>query len=222
MPVLVRRSETGKTPNDRAAITAPWCWTQIGSSCTRSHGANLSGTPVPCLASIRRLLNDACFAPVCVLVRVRVVELTTRTPQKCSAPQYVDHVMTWVEDQINREDIFPTTPGGQHVALSGVVASVAKRFVRGGEGLGPCDDSQRGSFFADRSMIVSSGDKMPTRYGERQKHLNKLLDPLLMCLSPMLSHPFSSYPSPSLACSMLDACWPWQTLRTRRTSRRRR
>lgn len=34
-----------------------------------------------------------------------------RTPQKCSAPQYVDHVMTWVEDQINKEDIFPTTPG---------------------------------------------------------------------------------------------------------------
>ena len=33
------------------------------------------------------------------------------TPQKCSAPQYVDHVMTWVEDQINKEDIFPTTPG---------------------------------------------------------------------------------------------------------------
>ncbi|CAM9572252.1 unnamed protein product, partial [Hapterophycus canaliculatus] len=32
------------------------------------------------------------------------------TPQKCSAPQYVDHVMTWVEDQINKEDIFPTTP----------------------------------------------------------------------------------------------------------------
>ncbi|CAM9276902.1 unnamed protein product [Ectocarpus sp. 6 AP-2014] len=31
-------------------------------------------------------------------------------PQKCSAPQYVDHVMTWVEDQINKEDIFPTTP----------------------------------------------------------------------------------------------------------------
>eukprot|EP00904_Undaria_pinnatifida_P004442 jgi/Undpi1/1399/HiC_scaffold_11.g04791.m1 len=29
----------------------------------------------------------------------------------CSAPQYVDHVMTWVEDQINKEDIFPTTPG---------------------------------------------------------------------------------------------------------------
>ena len=26
-------------------------------------------------------------------------------PQKCSAPQYVDHVMTWVEDQINNEAV---------------------------------------------------------------------------------------------------------------------
>jgi Mob1/phocein family len=27
------------------------------------------------------------------------------TPQKCSAPQYVDYVMTWVEDQINKEEV---------------------------------------------------------------------------------------------------------------------
>jgi hypothetical protein len=27
------------------------------------------------------------------------------TPQKCSAPQYVDYVMTWVEDQINNEEV---------------------------------------------------------------------------------------------------------------------
>lgn len=28
-------------------------------------------------------------------------------PMRCSSPEYVDYVMTWVEDQINNEDIFP-------------------------------------------------------------------------------------------------------------------
>ena len=28
-------------------------------------------------------------------------------PIKCSSPDYVDYVMTWVEDQINNEEIFP-------------------------------------------------------------------------------------------------------------------
>ena len=46
-----------------------------------------------------------------------------RAPQKCSAPQYVDHVMTWVEDQINKEDIFPTTPGEQPNRKRGGVLS---------------------------------------------------------------------------------------------------
>ena len=34
------------------------------------------------------------------------------TPQKCSAPQYVDHVMTWVEDTINKEEVFPSAQNG--------------------------------------------------------------------------------------------------------------
>jgi len=28
-------------------------------------------------------------------------------PMRCSSPEYVDYVMTWVEDQINNEEIFP-------------------------------------------------------------------------------------------------------------------
>ena len=28
-------------------------------------------------------------------------------PIRCSSPEYVDYVMTWVEDQINNEDVFP-------------------------------------------------------------------------------------------------------------------
>jgi MOB kinase activator 1 len=32
---------------------------------------------------------------------------TDSKPIKCSSPEYVDYVMTWVEDQINNESIFP-------------------------------------------------------------------------------------------------------------------
>jgi MOB kinase activator 1 len=32
---------------------------------------------------------------------------TDSKPIKCSSPDYVDYVMTWVEDQINNEEIFP-------------------------------------------------------------------------------------------------------------------
>ena len=32
---------------------------------------------------------------------------TDGKPLKCSSPDYVDYVMTWVEDQINNEEIFP-------------------------------------------------------------------------------------------------------------------
>ena len=28
-------------------------------------------------------------------------------PVRCSSPEYVDYVMTWVEDQLGREDVFP-------------------------------------------------------------------------------------------------------------------
>jgi MOB kinase activator 1 len=33
-----------------------------------------------------------------------------KTPIKCSSPEYVDYVMTWIEDQINNESIFPVSP----------------------------------------------------------------------------------------------------------------
>lgn len=32
-----------------------------------------------------------------------------KKPIRCSGPEYVDYVMTWVEDQINDESIFPTS-----------------------------------------------------------------------------------------------------------------
>lgn len=35
----------------------------------------------------------------------------TRTPQKVSASKYVDLLMTWIENQLNDETIFPTRVG---------------------------------------------------------------------------------------------------------------
>ncbi|CAM9835603.1 unnamed protein product [Chrysoparadoxa australica] len=53
------------------------------------------------------------------------------TPQKCSAPQYVDYVMTWVEDQINKDELFPTsteTPYPKDFKKS--VVTIFKRLFR--------------------------------------------------------------------------------------------
>ena len=35
--------------------------------------------------------------------------VTIRTPIKCSSTEYVEYVMTWVEDQINNESLFPSS-----------------------------------------------------------------------------------------------------------------
>ncbi len=32
-------------------------------------------------------------------------------PQKLSAPQYIDRLMVWIEDQLNNQSIFPTDVG---------------------------------------------------------------------------------------------------------------
>lgn len=37
--------------------------------------------------------------------------VTIRTPIKCSSTEYVEYVMTWVEDQINNESLFPSSSG---------------------------------------------------------------------------------------------------------------
>lgn len=37
--------------------------------------------------------------------------VTVKTPIRCSAPQYIDYVMTWVEEHINNEAVFPSSPG---------------------------------------------------------------------------------------------------------------
>jgi len=58
-------------------------------------------------------------------------DASTRTPIKCSAHQYVDYVMSWAEDQVNDESIFPVDSEQQYpdnfVALA---KSVFKRLFR--------------------------------------------------------------------------------------------
>ena len=36
---------------------------------------------------------------------------SVKKPIKCSAPKYIDYLMTWVQDQLDNETIFPSKIG---------------------------------------------------------------------------------------------------------------
>ncbi len=36
---------------------------------------------------------------------------TVKKPIKCSAPKYIDYLMTWVQDQLDDETVFPSKIG---------------------------------------------------------------------------------------------------------------
>lgn len=36
---------------------------------------------------------------------------TVKKPIKCSAPKYIDYLMTWVQEQLDDENIFPSKIG---------------------------------------------------------------------------------------------------------------
>lgn len=38
---------------------------------------------------------------------------TVKKPIKCSAPKYIDYLMTWVQDQLDDETLFPSKIGDQ-------------------------------------------------------------------------------------------------------------
>lgn len=40
--------------------------------------------------------------------------LTVKKPIKCSAPKYIDFLMTWVQDQLDDETLFPSKIGEAH------------------------------------------------------------------------------------------------------------
>lgn len=39
--------------------------------------------------------------------------LTVKKPIKCSAPKYIDYLMTWVQDQLDDETLFPSKIGNK-------------------------------------------------------------------------------------------------------------
>lgn len=53
-------------------------------------------------------------------------------PMRCSSPEYVDYVMTWVEDQINNEEIFPVHENASFPPdfLENYVKNIFKRLFR--------------------------------------------------------------------------------------------
>jgi len=61
-----------------------------------------------------------------------LIPSNSRTPIKCSSPEYVDYVMTWIEDQINNEAIFPVqaTQSFPEDFVSTYAANIFKRLFR--------------------------------------------------------------------------------------------
>lgn len=49
----------------------------------------------------------------------RWADAKTRTTISCSGPQYVQHVLNWVEGEISNEQLFPTSPG-KYMSISSV------------------------------------------------------------------------------------------------------
>lgn len=43
---------------------------------------------------------------------------TVKKPIKCSAPKYIDYLMTWVQDQLDDETLFPSKIGDYIIILS--------------------------------------------------------------------------------------------------------
>lgn len=40
---------------------------------------------------------------------------TIKKPIKCSAPKYIDYLMTWVQDQLDDETLFPSKIGKSEI-----------------------------------------------------------------------------------------------------------
>jgi len=53
--------------------------------------------------------------------------LTVKKPIKCSAPKYIDYLMTWVQDQLDDETLFPSKIG---VPFTKNFLSIAKTILK--------------------------------------------------------------------------------------------
>jgi MOB kinase activator 1 len=43
-----------------------------------------------------------------------------KKPIKCSAPKYIDYLMTWVQDQLDDETLFPSKIGKKQMGTEGL------------------------------------------------------------------------------------------------------
>ena len=43
--------------------------------------------------------------------------VTVKKPIKCSAPKYIDYLMSWVQDQLDDETLFPSKIGEVQLSL---------------------------------------------------------------------------------------------------------
>ena len=56
---------------------------------------------------------------------------TVNKPIKCSAPKYIDYLMTWVQDQLDDENIFPSKIGVKFPPnFQSIVKTILKRLFR--------------------------------------------------------------------------------------------
>ncbi|DAZ99882.1 TPA: hypothetical protein N0F65_008625 [Lagenidium giganteum] len=54
-----------------------------------------------------------------------------KTPVKLSAPEYIDMLMSWVEDMVNDESLFPTRDGGAYPrGFQSVIKNIFRRLFR--------------------------------------------------------------------------------------------
>lgn len=64
--------------------------------------------------SARALLLSVFDTSACVMCRYEyhwADGTTVKKPIKCSAPKYIDYLMTWVQEQLDDENIFPSKIG---------------------------------------------------------------------------------------------------------------
>lgn len=49
---------------------------------------------------------------------------TVKKPIKCSAPKYIDYLMTWVQDQLDDETLFPSKIGNYFIFYASIISNL--------------------------------------------------------------------------------------------------
>lgn len=54
---------------------------------------------------------------------------TVKKPIKCSAPKYIDYLMTWVQDQLDDETLFPSKIGDYIIFLHALCRQSSRKLI---------------------------------------------------------------------------------------------